>query len=121
MATILIIDDDPKIQSLVRVLLDSQGYYVGTADDGETGVARALSEAPDLVITDMNMRGVTGWEVARRIKADTASRDTKVMALSAFTSAGDRDEAFEAGCDGYDNKPIEPTRLIEKIGKILSA
>ncbi len=119
MARILIIDDDPQIQNLVRMLLDSQGYYVGTADDGEAGVRRALSEYPDLVITDMNMCGVTGWEVARRIKADPDATAVKIMALSAFTSTGDRDEAFDSGCDSYDNKPIDPVRLLTKISELV--
>lgn len=119
MAKVLIIDDDPKIQEFVRVLLESQGYYVGTASDGETGVARALADLPDVVITDMNMRGVNGWAVARRIRADSRGEKIRIMALSAFTSTGDRDEAFQAGCDAYDTKPVDASRLLSKISQLL--
>jgi CheY-like chemotaxis protein len=89
------------------------------AEDGQQGVAMAASEAPDLVLLDMSLPILDGWEVARRIKADPQTRNIPVIALTAHAMSGDREKALDAGCDEYDTKPVEFSRLLTKIEAIL--
>src|SRR2546430_17181080 len=91
-------------------LLD--GFEVMTAEDGERGCAMALSERPDIILMDLEMPGVDGWEATRRLKADPKTRDIPVIALSAHALAGSREKALAAGCDEFDTKPIEFDRLV---------
>lgn len=121
MAKILVIDDDARSLSLVETILEGQDHNVICASSGEEGIKLALAGTPlDLVITDMNMNGVSGWDVVRAIRAQPAGGDVPIMALSAFTSAQDRDEAFDAGCSAYANKPIDAERFLKKVANLLA-
>jgi len=99
--------------------LTRKGYDVVAAEDGEKGVQMATSEAPDLILMDMSLPVMDGWEATRRIKADKNTQSIPVIALTAHAMATDRAKALDAGCDDYDTKPIELPRLLEKIEKHL--
>jgi CheY-like chemotaxis protein len=98
-----------------------RGYEVIIAVDGQSGLAMAASEAPDLILMDMSLPILDGWEATRRLKADAAIRHIPVIALTAHAMSSDRDKALEAGCDDYDTKPIELPRLLEKIEALLGS
>jgi CheY-like chemotaxis protein len=100
--------------------LERRGYRVAIALDGEQGVAMAGSEAPDLVLMDMSLPVLDGWEAARRLKAVPETRAIPIIALTSHAMVGDREKAIEAGCDDYDTKPVEFQRLLEKIEAILA-
>ena len=101
---------------LSRLLL-RRGYEVVIAVDGQQGVEFAARERPAVVLMDMSLPVIDGWEATRRLKADPATRGIPVIALTAHAMAGDREQALAAGCDDYDTKPIELTRLLPKIEK----
>ena len=96
-----------------------RGYSVVTALDGEQGLAAAQSEHPDLVLMDMSLPIMDGWEATRRLKGDAATSRIPVIGLTAHAMSGDRDKAIAAGCDDYDTKPVELPRLLEKIETLL--
>ena len=122
MAKILLIDDDARTLALLDALLQGNGHQVVTVSSGQEGVDLVTEDQSfDLIVTDLNMNTVSGWEVVRRIRAVPGCATVPIMALSAFTSAQDRDEAFEAGCSAYENKPINQDRLLDKITKLLKA
>jgi len=95
------------------------GYEVSVAIDGQQGVDMALSERPDLILMDMSLPVIDGWEATRRVRANDVTRQIPVIALTAHAMAGDREKAIEAGCDDYDTKPVEITRLLGKIAALL--
>ena len=95
------------------------GYEVSVAIDGQQGVDMALSERPDLILMDMSLPVIDGWEATRRVRANDVTRRIPVIALTAHAMAGDREKAMEAGCDDYDTKPVEITRLLGKIVALL--
>ena len=95
------------------------GYEVFHAKDGQQGVNLALSERPDLILMDMSLPVLDGWEATRRLKANDATRRIPVIALTAHAMAGDREKAIEVGCDDYDTKPVEISRLVGKITALL--
>jgi two-component system cell cycle response regulator DivK len=97
------------------------GFEVAFAMDGQQGADMALSELPDLILMDMSLPMIDGWEATRRIKANDATRQIPVIALTAHAMAGDREKAVEAGCDDYDTKPVEIARLLGKIAALLAA
>lgn len=99
--------------------LKRKGFEVLIAVDGEQGVAAAQIEQPDLVLMDMSLPVLDGWEATRRLKADTQTQSIPVIALTAHAMAGDREKAIEVGCDDYDTKPVELSRLLAKIKNIL--
>jgi CheY-like chemotaxis protein len=119
MAKILLVEDNEMNRDMLSRRLQKRGFDVVVALDGEQGVARARSEAPALILMDMSLPGVDGWEATRRIKAEPATRGIPVIALTAHAMAGDRDKALEAGCDDFDTKPIELGRLLAKIEALL--
>jgi CheY-like chemotaxis protein len=122
MVKILLIDDDAPTLKLVHTLLQGHNYTVVCASSGSAGVEMAVSdETLDLIITDLSMTGVSGWDVVRAIRAHPAGTEIPILALSAYTSAQDRDGAFEAGCSAYENKPINQGRLLEKIATLLKS
>jgi two-component system, cell cycle response regulator DivK len=116
---ILLVEDNEMNRDMLSRRLQRRGYEVTLAVDGEEGLALARSEEPDLILMDMSLPVVDGWEATRRLKADPATRAIPVIALTAHAMADDRDKALEAGCDAYDTKPIELSRLLEKIEALL--
>jgi CheY-like chemotaxis protein len=97
------------------------GYKVLSARDGAAGIAMAASERPDLILMGLNLPEIDGWEATRRLKADPATRDIPIIALSAHAMTGDREKALATGCDNFDTKPIEFDRLLAKIEQVLAS
>jgi len=119
MPRILLIEDNEMNRDMLSRRLVKRGYEVAIAVDGEQGLAMARSEAPALVLMDMSLPGIDGWEVTRRLKAAPETRGIPVIGLTAHAMAGDREKALAAGCDDFDTKPVELTRLLEKIEALL--
>jgi CheY-like chemotaxis protein len=119
MPKILLVEDNEINRDMLSRRLERRGYRVAIALDGEQGVSMAGSEAPDLVLMDMSLPVLDGWEAARRLKATPETRAIPIIALTAHAMVGDREKAIEAGCDDYDTKPVEFQRLLEKIEAIL--
>ncbi len=118
MAKILLVEDNEMNRDMLSRRLRRRGFEIAIAVDGAEGLAMATSESPDLILMDMSLPGIDGWEVTRRIKADEKTKAIPVIALTAHVMSDDRDKALEAGCDDYDTKPIELPRLLEKIEKL---
>jgi len=118
---ILVVEDNVFNRDLIQRFLEPEGFEVVVARDGIEGVASAQSERPDLVLMDMSLPIVDGWEATRRLKADPATAGIPVIALTAHAMLGDREKALAAGCDDYDTKPIDIERLLAKIQALLSA
>jgi CheY-like chemotaxis protein len=119
MAKILLVEDNEMNRDMLSRRLARRGYQVAIAVDGEQGVAMARSEAPALILMDMSLPGLDGWEATRRIKAAAETRQVPVIALTAHAMAGDREKAMAAGCDDFDTKPIDLDRLLVKIETLL--
>ncbi len=115
MAKVLLVEDNEMNRDMLSRRLKRKGFEVIIAADGREGVAKASAESPDLILLDMSLPVMDGWEAARQIKADSETRDIPIIALTAHAMAGDREKALEAGCDEYDTKPIELQRLLGKI------
>jgi CheY-like chemotaxis protein len=120
MATILLVEDNEMNRDMLSRRLERRGYRLLIAVDGQEGLDVAAAQKPDLILLDMSLPILDGWEVARRLKADDTMRTVPVIALTAHAMAGDRERAIEAGCDDYDTKPVELPRLIEKIEALLA-
>ena len=120
MPKILIVEDDELNRDSLRRLLRRRGFEIVLANDGEEGVAVARAEAPDLILMDMSLPVVDGWEATRQIKADPAMQATPIIALTAHAMTSDRDKALAAGCDDFDTKPIDLDRLLPKIHALLT-
>jgi len=112
---ILIVEDQEDLRGMLRDLLSGTGYTVIEAADGEAGVAKAKSERPDLVLMDIQMPVVDGYEATRRIKADPALQPIPIVAVSSFAMKGDEEKARAAGCDNYVTKPYSPLQLLKII------
>jgi CheY-like chemotaxis protein len=119
MAKILLVEDNEMNRDMLSRRLTKKGYEVTIAVDGGQGVEMARTLAPDLVLMDMSLPVLDGWEATRQLKADAATQKIPVIALTAHAMAGDREKALEAGCDDYDTKPIELPRLLEKMETLL--
>jgi CheY-like chemotaxis protein len=119
MTTILIVEDNEMNRDMLSRRLEKKGYNVLLAVDGEMGLEVARANTPDLVLMDMSLPVVDGWEATRRLKADDRLKHIPVIALTAHAMANDRDKALEAGCDDYDTKPIELPRLLAKMEALL--
>jgi two-component system, cell cycle response regulator DivK len=120
MAKVLLVEDNEMNRDMLSRRLIRRGYEVVFAVDGQQGVDMARSEKPDIILMDMSLPVMDGWEATRRVKSDEASRSVPVIGLTAHAMSGDREKAIEAGCDDYDTKPVELDRLIEKIERLLS-
>jgi two-component system, cell cycle response regulator DivK len=120
MAKILLVEDNDMNRDMLSRRLVRNGYEVCLAVDGQQGTDMALSERPDLILMDMSLPVIDGWEATRRIKANDGTRDIPVIALTAHAMAGDREKAMEVGCEDYDIKPIEMPRLLGKIAALLA-
>jgi two-component system cell cycle response regulator DivK len=119
MTTILIVEDNEMNRDMLSRRLQRKGFEVLLAVDGAMGVAVARERAPDLILMDMSLPVVDGWEATRQLKADPRLRSIPVIALTAHAMANDRQKALEAGCDEYDTKPIDLPRLLAKIEVLL--
>src|SRR5688572_488830 len=119
MPKILLVEDNEMNRDMLWRRLQRRGYEVVLAMDGQNGVEKARAEAPDLVLMDMSLPILDGWEATRRLKADTATQHIPIIALTAHAMSSDREKALEAGCDDYDTKPIELPRLLKKIETLL--
>lgn len=117
---ILLVEDNEMNRDMLSRRLQRKGYDVLIATDGAAGVASAHTEAPDLILMDMSLPVMDGWEATRQIKADHSTRHIPVIALTAHAMSGDREKALAAGCDDYDTKPIELPRLLSKIEALLA-
>lgn len=120
MAKILIIEDTENNRVLLTRRLKPRGHEILTVEDAETGLPLVESESPQLVLMDVGLPGMDGWEATRRLKASPATQSIPVIALTAHAMQGDREKALEAGCDDYETKPIDFARLFEKIDALLA-
>jgi CheY-like chemotaxis protein len=119
MQKILLVEDNEMNRDMLSRRLQRRGYEVVIAIDGQEGVAKAQTEAPNLILMDMSLPVMDGWEATRRLKAAPATMAIPVLALTAHAMSGDREKAMEAGCDDYDAKPIDLARLLAKIEVLL--
>jgi two-component system cell cycle response regulator DivK len=119
MAKILLVEDNEMNRDMLSRRLLRKGFAVVMAPDGQQGVDLATSEAPDLILMDMSLPVLNGWEATRKVKSDDATKAIPVIALTAHAMAGDREKALEAGCDDYDTKPVDFPRLLGKIEALL--
>ena len=120
MRRILLVEDNEMNRDMLSRRLVRQGYDVVLALDGEAGVALAAAVRPDLILMDVSLPGIDGWEATRRIRGEPALRHTPIIALTAHAMTGDREAATAAGCDDYDTKPVELSRLLAKMRLLLS-
>jgi CheY-like chemotaxis protein len=121
MSTILLVEDNEMNRDMLSRRLKKRGYDVIMAFDGKQGVDMAAAEMPDLILLDMSLPVMDGWEAARHLKAADTTGGIPIIALTAHAMAGDRDKAIEAGCDDYDTKPVDLARLLEKIAAFLGS
>jgi two-component system, cell cycle response regulator DivK len=121
MAKLLLVEDNEMNRDMLSRRLVRRGYEVAIAIDGAQGVEMARTETPDLVLMDLSLPVIDGWEATRLIKASRKTRHLPVIGLTAHAMAGDREKALEAGCDDYDTKPIEFERLLKKVEALLQA
>ena len=121
MTKILLVEDNEMNRDMLSRRLTRNGYEVVIAVDGQQGIDMALSARPDLILMDMSLPVVDGWEATRRIKAEGTTSKIPVIALTAHAMAGDREKAMEVGCDDYDTKPVEIARLLGKMAALLEA
>ncbi|MCH6582816.1 MAG: response regulator [Proteobacteria bacterium] len=119
MTKILLVEDNQMNRDMLSRRLARKGYEVVIAIDGQQGVEMARSETPDLILMDMSLPVLDGWEATRQLKTAPETQAIPVIALTAHAMAGDREKAVEAGCNDYDTKPIELPRLLEKIEALL--
>ncbi|MDQ6423110.1 response regulator [Paenibacillus sp. LHD-117] len=119
MPNILLVEDNEMNRDMLSRRLIRKGFDVEMAVDGQHGIDLAKSRQPDLILMDMSLPVVDGWNATRALKADPETRHIPVIALTAHAMTSDRDRAFEAGCDDFDTKPVEWSRLLEKIGALL--
>ncbi len=119
MARILVVEDSPDIRALVRMLLEAEGYEVSTASDGRLGVTAAIRDKPDLILMDLSLPVLPGWEAAKEIKSVAAMASTPIVAVTAHAMQGDRERALAAGCDGFIAKPIDENTFASMIAGFL--
>lgn len=119
MPKILLVEDNEMNRDMLSRRLVRNGYEVVLSLDGQSGVEMAQTQAPDLVLMDMSLPVLDGWEATRRLKADAATQHIPIIALTAHAMSSDREKALEAGCNDYDTKPIELPRLLGKIEALL--
>lgn len=120
MTKILLVEDNEMNRDMLSRRLERKGYKVMIAVDGLQGVAMAEAEAPDLILMDMSLPILDGWEATRQLKSREPTRSIPILALTAHAMSGDREKAMAAGCDDYDTKPVEHLRLLNKIEALLA-
>ena len=116
---LLLVEDNEMNRDMLSRRLQRRGYEVVIAIDGEEAITLGQSEAPNLILMDMSLPSIDGWEATRRLKAAPQTQSIPILALTAHAMEGDRDKSIEAGCDDYDSKPIEFPRLLAKIQTLL--
>ena len=121
MSKILLVEDNEMNRDMLSRRLERKGFEVVMAVDGQAGVDMASSTNPDLILMDLSLPIIDGWEATRCIKADPATQNIPVIALTAHAMAGDEEKARAAGCDDYDTKPVNLNSLLEKIGNLLGS
>jgi two-component system, cell cycle response regulator DivK len=121
MPKILLVEDNEMNRDMLSRRLQRRGFDVVIAMDGQSGIEMAQSESPDLILMDMSLPMIDGWEATRALKSAKETKDIPVIALTAHAMSTDRDKALEAGCDDYDTKPIEFARLLEKMESLMRA
>lgn len=119
MAKILIVEDNENHRTILTRRLESRGFDVVIAIDGEDGLAMAQAEQPDLILMDMRLPQLDGWEAARKLKVMEATRDIPIIAITAYRMDGDREKALEAGCEGFIPKPVEIADLLAQMEGLL--
>jgi two-component system cell cycle response regulator DivK len=119
MPKILLVEDNEMNRDMLSRRLEKRGYALVIAVDGGEGVAKAKSELPDLILMDMSLPVLDGWEATQQVKADAATKGIPIIALTAHAMESDRQKALEAGCDDFDTKPVELARLLAKIEELL--
>jgi len=119
-ATLLLVEDNEMNRDMLSRRLIQRGYQVLLAEDGQQGIDQTLSGKPDLILMDMSLPVLDGWEATKRLKADEATRHIPVIALTAHAMRGDREQALAAGCDDYETKPIDLPKLLEKIEALIA-
>jgi CheY-like chemotaxis protein len=119
MPKLLLVEDNEMNRDMLSRRLERKGFEVIMAEDGGQGVAMAIAELPDLILMDMNLPVLDGWEATKQIKATPATASIPVVGLTAHAMSGDREKGMAAGCDDYDTKPVDFTRLLGKIQAIL--
>ena len=119
MIKILLVEDNEMNRDMLSRRLERKGYTIVMALDGQQAVEMAASEAPALILMDMSLPVIDGWEATRRVKANEATKHIPIIALTAHAMQGDEEKAREAGCDDYDTKPVELPRLLEKMERLL--
>ena len=117
--TVLLVEDNEDNLIVYRTILDHVGYRVIEARDGEEGVARARADRPDLILMDVSLPKMDGWEATRRIKADEGTRQIPIIAVTAHALDDDREKATQVGCDGYLAKPVAPRRVVEEVERFI--
>ena len=122
MTRILYVEDNDDNVYMLKMRLEMiDGFEVLVAENGEVGCATALAELPDLILMDLDLPVVDGWEATRRLKANAITRDIPIIALTAHAMSGSRDKALTAGCDEFDTKPVDFDRLLQKINRLLAS
>ena len=120
MTRILYVEDNDDNVYLLKMLFELlDGFEIIVAEDGELGCEKAAAEHPDIILMDLDLPVVDGWEATRRLKADVVTRGIPIIALTAHAMSGSREKALAAGCDDFDTKPIDFDRLMQKIGQLL--
>ena len=120
MSKVLLVEDNEMNRDMLSRRLERKGFEVVFAEDGSIAVEMAASEAPDLILMDMSLPILDGWEATRRIKADAETSGIPIIALTAHAMAGDREKAMEVGCEDYDTKPVDFPRLLGKIEGLIA-
>ncbi len=115
----MIVEDNEMNRDMLSRRLQRKGFEISMAVDGQEGVDKAAAEIPDLILLDMSLPIMDGWEAAEKLKSDTETNGIPIIALTAHAMQGDREKALEAGCDEYDTKPVNLKRLLEKINTLL--
>jgi two-component system cell cycle response regulator DivK len=115
---VLVVEDDPTNRALASRILTARGYPHAVAVDGEDALTQVAANRPDLILMDLSLPGIDGWEVTRRIRHDPALAGVRVLALTAHAMVGDRERALQSGCDGYVSKPYRPADLIAAIEQV---
>lgn len=120
MTKILLVEDNEDNRDMLSRRLERKGFVVTFAIDGQDGVNKAKIELPDLILMDMSLPVIDGWEATRRLRASPETANIPVIALTAHAMSSDREKAIKAGCDDYDTKPVDFQRLLEKIARLTS-